>query len=98
MPWSGSQVANLWRAMQAQQLLRLSLEGLLNWVLAMASDGPVTLDELVSRMIAALAVSESDRLGDWLLGDCPCEDGLDGRVSPVSLLVEIDDAPQAGRP
>ena len=50
MPWSDRQVAKLWRAMQARQLLRIALEGLLNWVLAKSSSGPVSLDALVSNL------------------------------------------------
>lgn len=94
MPWSETTTARLWRAMQARQLQRISLEGLLNWVLAKASGLPVSLDELVTDLINELEVAEGLTLGDWLGAACPCEDGLDGAVSPVSLIDDIDDARQ----
>ncbi len=94
MSWSDTPRARLWRAMQARQLLRISLEGLLHWVLAKASGAPVSLDELATDLIAELEVDESLALGDWLQEPCPCEDGMDGLVSPVSLLNDIDDARQ----
>lgn len=98
MPWSERPTARLWRAMQTRQLLRLSLEGLLNWVLAEASDGPVTLDELTTRLLEALDAPDPMLLGDWFLGECLSEDGLGGIVSPVSLLKDIDDARQSDVP
>ena len=94
MPWSDRPMARLWRAMQARQLLRLSLEGLLNWVLAKASGRPVSLDELVMELMEELGAEEGRSLGDWLLDECPCGDALDGSVSPVSLLDDIDAARQ----
>lgn len=97
-PWSGNATAMLWRAMQARQLLRLSLEGLLSWVLGMSGDGPVGLEPLVSRLLAALAIPPDMALSDWLATDCPTADGLGGLVSPVSLLDDIDAARQWEEP
>lgn len=94
MPWSDRPVARLWRALQARQLMRISLEGLLNWVLAETSDGPTSLDALVDGLIDELGVEPRLSLQDWLLGACPCGDGLDGSVSPASLVADIDDARQ----
>lgn len=94
VPWSETTTARLWRAMQTRQLLRISLEGLLNWVLAKASGSPVSLDKLVMDLIDELEVEEGLTLGDWLEAACPCKDGLDGSVSPVSLLNDIDDVRQ----
>lgn len=93
-PWAAGATARLWRAMQARQLLRLSLEGLLSWVLVMASDEPVSLDELVSALLEELDVPDTMRLDAWLALDCPTADGLGGIVSPVSLLDEINEARQ----
>jgi hypothetical protein len=94
MPWSDRPVARLWRAMQARQLLRIALEGLLNWVLAKSSDGPVSLDALVSDLIEELGIGGDRPLADWLLDACPSADGLDGSVSPASLLNDIDQVRQ----
>lgn len=94
MPWSDRPTARLWRAMQSRQLVRISLEGLLNWVLAKASGPPVSLDDLVADLMDELQLSGNPTLGDWLQTACPCEDGLDGFVSPVLLLDDIDDALQ----
>ncbi|AEG49611.1 hypothetical protein Sphch_1934 [Sphingobium chlorophenolicum L-1] len=94
MPWSDRPVARLWRAMQARQLLRIGLEGLLNWVLAKSSDGPISLDALTTNLIAEIDVDAALPIDDWLTGECPSADGLDGRVSPASLLDDIDDVRQ----
>jgi hypothetical protein len=94
MPWSDKPTAKLWRAMQARQLLRISLEGLLNWVLANTSNGPASLDELVFQLLDELGAEENWSLGGWLVHECPSGDGLDGSVSPVSLLYDIDAARQ----
>lgn len=96
--WSSGATARLWRAMQARQLLRLSLEGLLSWVLVMASDEPVSLDSLVSALLTELDVPGGMRLDEWLVLDCPTQDGLGGIVSPVSLLDGIDAARQWEEP
>jgi len=93
-PWTGGAAARLWRAMQARQLLRLSLEGLLAWVLAMSSDEPVVLEALVSKLLVSLDVPGTMRLAEWLDLECPTADGLGGVVSPVSLLEDLDDARQ----
>jgi hypothetical protein len=98
MPWSDRPTARLWRALQARQLLRLSLEGLLHWVLAQASGGPATLDELVSRLLAALDPGPATPFGEWLARPCPAADGLDGIVSPVSLLKDLGAAHQPDAP
>ncbi|MEJ7926021.1 hypothetical protein WG908_04535 [Sphingobium sp. AN641] len=90
MPWSDRPVSKLWRALQARQLLRIALEGLLNWVLAKASQGPISLDILATDLIEELGVDADRELADWLLDACPCEDGLDGSVSPASLLDDIN--------
>ena len=90
VPWSDTATARLWRAMQTRQLLRISLEGLLNWVLAKASGAPVSLDALVTDLLDDLNLDEDLTLGKWLQAACPCGDGLDGSVSPVSLLDDID--------
>ncbi len=94
MPWAEAHTARLWRAMQARQLLRISLEGLLNWVLAKASGAPASLDALVDDLLVGLAPQDGLTLGEWLEEPCPCEDGLDGVVSPVSLLDEINGVDQ----
>ena len=98
MPWSDRPVARLWRALQARQLLRIALEGMLNWVLARSSNGPVSLDTLVAELITELGVEPDLPLAVWLLQPCPSEDGLDGRVSPVSLLGDIDEVHQFDEP
>jgi hypothetical protein len=94
MPWAEAHTARLWRAMQARQLLRISLEGLLNWVLAKASGAAASLDALVDDLLVGLAPQDGLTLGEWLEEPCPCGDGLDGVVSPVSLLDEIDGVAQ----
>ena len=94
MTWSDKPTAHLWRAIQARQLMRLSLEGMLNWVLAMASDRPVTLDGLVSSFLEMLGDSGQTVLRDWLSKDCPSKDSVGGVVSPVSLLNDIEGARQ----
>lgn len=89
MVWSDRPTARLWRAMQTRQLMRLSLEGLLNWVLAEASDGPATLDGIVTQLLTSLEVADDTALRDWLAVPTAAGDGLDGVVSPVSLLDDI---------
>jgi len=97
-PWAADPTARLWRALQARQLLRLSLEGLLSWVLVMSSDKPVDLDVLVSALLDALGVPATMQLDDWLALECPTGDGLGGVISPVSLLDEIGAARQWEEP
>nr|WP_315380623.1 hypothetical protein [uncultured Sphingomonas sp.] len=96
--WSVEGTARLWRAMQARQLLRLSLEGLLSWVLVIASEEPVSLDKLVSALCGELDVPSETKLDEWLALDCPTRDGLGGVVSPVSLLDDIDGVRQWEEP
>lgn len=92
--WSEWPTARLWRAMQTRQLMRLSLEGLLSWVLAMASDGPVTLDELVVWLLEALDAPPDLPFGEWLELRGLGGDGDDAVVSPVSLLDAIEGSRQ----
>lgn len=92
--WSEWPTARLWRAMQTRQLMRLSLEGLLNWVLAMASDRPVTLDELVDWLLEALDASPDLPFGEWPDRRDRGDEGDDAVVSPVALLDAIEGSRQ----
>ncbi|HEX5185035.1 MAG TPA: hypothetical protein VFW19_17995 [Allosphingosinicella sp.] len=97
-PWSETPTAQLWRALQARQLMRVSLEGLLNWVLAETSSGPVSLDTLVSHLLRTLKTRKGISLHQWLETPAPSSDELGGILSPVSLLNDIDNAYQSDDP
>ncbi|MDR7155692.1 hypothetical protein J2W40_002528 [Sphingobium xenophagum] len=96
--WSTLPIARLWRALQARQLMRISLEGLLNWVLTQASDGPVSLQEMVGELHAALNVRRGATLDQWLAKDIRSSARIKATLSPVSLLDDIDGADQSDHP
>lgn len=87
--------ASVWRAIQAQQLHRLSLEALLVWLLGMTTTRPHQLGELAEMLVEAAGLEESATFGDWL-DDATLND--DGVGDPVVAIEEIEDVRQWERP
>lgn len=89
---------DLWRALQARQLLRVALEGLLNWVLGATSDGPRGFDDLSAALLAETDIDAHIRFGGWLSAPSLSDDGADFVASPVPLVEVINTARQWERP
>lgn len=87
--------ASVWRAIQAQQLHRLSLEALLVWLLDTTTTRPHQLGELAQMLVEAAEIKEGATFGDWL-EDAPLNE--DGVGDPVIAIEEIEAMRQRERP
>jgi len=87
--------ASVWRAIQAQQLHRLSLEALLVWLLDTTTTRPHQLGELAEMLVEAAEVDEGAKFGDWLDDAAVNEDGVG---DPVVATEEIEAVRQRERP
>ena len=90
--------ADLWRALQARQLVRVSLEGLLNWVLAATSHGPRSMDDLAADLLQEAGIDLELNFGQWLAAPSLSAESVDYVASPVPLIDSIDGATQSDRP
>ena len=91
-------MTDLWRALQARQLIRIALEGLLNWVLAAASYGPRTMGDLAAELLDKAEVDPDATFAEWLASPSLSSDGDDAAASPVLLVDGIDSETQWERP
>lgn len=87
--------ASVWRAIQTQQLHRLSLEALLVWLLDTTITRPHQLSELAKMLVEAVEVEEGATFGDWLDAAALNEDGVG---DPVVAIEEIEAVRQRERP
>ncbi|WP_145206648.1 hypothetical protein [Sphingobium sp. B2] len=87
--------ASVWRAIQAQQLHRLSLEALLVWLLDTTTTRPHQLGELAEILVEAAELEDGTTFGDWLNDATLNEDGVG---DPVVAIEEIEDVRQRERP
>lgn len=87
--------AHLWRAVQAQQLHRLSLEALLVWLLATTATRPHHLTELAEMLLEETGHEDGDKFGDWLAAHPDAEDGVG---DPVIATENLAGARQRERP
>lgn len=87
--------AALWRAMQAQQLHRLSLEALLVWLLDATATRPHQLGELASMLVEEAELEEGATFGDWLDA---AEKNDEGTTDPVIAIEELEAVRQRDRP
>ena len=87
--------AQLWRAVQAQQLHRLSLESLLVWLLGTTAARPHRLTELAAMLVDATEHEDGATFGDWLLTR---SQGEDGAGDPVIAMEDLEEARQRERP
>lgn len=87
--------ASVWRAIQAQQLHRLSLEALLVWLLDTTTTRPHPLGELAEMLVEAAEIEEGATFGDWL-DDATLD--ADGVCDPVIAIEEIKAVQQRERP
>lgn len=92
-----AETALVWRALMARQLLRLSLESLLNWVLAQCAV-PATTDGLASRLFNALGRPNHSRVLDWLSSDTWHTELTDPVANPVELMERLEDERQSKHP
>lgn len=87
--------ASLWRAVQAQQLHRLSLEALLVWLLETTVARPHQLGELAERLMEETEQEEGSTFGEWI-GAHP---GAAEEVGdPVIAIEAIEAVRQRDRP
>jgi hypothetical protein len=92
-----AETALLWRALMARQLLRLSLESLLNWVLAQCAV-PATTDGLAGRLFSALGRPNHRNVSDWLSSSTWNSDIADPITNPVELMERLEDERQSKHP
>lgn len=85
----------LWRAMQAQQLHRLSLEALLVWLLDTTTTRPHQLRELAGQLIAEAGLEGVATFGGWLDAAARNEDGV---ADPVIAVEDLETVRQRDRP
>ena len=93
-PLAGEPVGRLWRALQARQLLRVALEGLLNWVLARTSGRPVDLPTLAASLLEDMQADAATTFAEWQASPCVTPTGDEAVVSPVELIYAIEGARQ----
>jgi hypothetical protein len=89
--------ALLWRALIARQLLRLSLESLLNWVLAECAV-PSSVESLSKRLFEVLGRPDHSDMSAWISADDWISDVADPVANPVELIEELEQAWQAEHP
>lgn len=89
-PLATEPTSRLWRALQARQLLRVSLEGLLNWVLAQATPGPADLETMAGSLLEAIGAGRGTSLVEWLNLPSTSREGDDAVSSPVAMIQAIE--------
>jgi hypothetical protein len=89
--------ADLWRALLARQLLRLSLESLLNWTLAECAV-PSSLESLTQRLFKAIGSPNHASVSDWLSSKAWSGDIADPITNPVELMEMLEDERQSEHP
>jgi hypothetical protein len=89
--------AYVWRALLARQLLRLSLESLLNWVLAECAV-PSSVESLGDRLFDALGRPNHSDMAAWLSSDDWNSSVADPVTNPVELIEELEEQQQAHNP
>ncbi|ATI80632.1 hypothetical protein [Sphingobium yanoikuyae] len=87
--------ASLWRAMQAQQLHRISLEALLVWLLGAAVNRPHHLTELADLLLEETDHDEGASFGQWQ-NALPAPDGQP--CDPVPAIECLSQAKQRDNP
>lgn len=87
--------ASVWRAIQAQQLHRLSLEALLVWLLDTTKSRPHQLRELAAMLAETASMDGGATFGDWL---SDAERNDEGVGDPVVALEQIEAVRQRERP
>jgi hypothetical protein len=87
--------AAVWRAIQTQQLHRLSLEAMLVWLLDTTTARPHQLVELAELLVEAAEIEEGATFGDWLDDATLNEDGVG---DPVVAIEELEVVRQRERP
>lgn len=79
----------VWRALQARQLFRLCLEGLLVWVLETIGQRAMSLDDLAIALLEATGEQPLNPFENWLHRLPARADGLDPTTDPVLLQSTI---------
>lgn len=87
--------ASLWRAVQTQQLHRLSLEALLVWLLETTVSRPHQLGELAELLMEETDHEAGSTFGDWLVS---YPGAGDGPGDPVLAIESIEEVRQRDRP
>lgn len=86
---SAERPEKIWRALQARQLLRLALEGLLVWVLDEITSRSLSLEDLSRRLAQTAGIEPKSRFGIWL-DDLPdIKGGPAPGHDPVTYLERI---------
>jgi len=91
------ETAQAWRALMARQLLRLSLESLLTWVLAECAV-PSSAEALGARLFNALGRPNHNKVSDWLASGTWNGNLTDPVTNPVELMEQLEDERQADHP
>ena len=94
-PLAAEPTSRLWRALQARQLLRVSLEGLLNWLLAQATPGPTDLETIADALREAIGADGGTSLAEWLNLPSASPGGEDAVRSPVTMIEAIEATSQS---
>ncbi len=96
-PGQLARTADLWRALAARQLLRLSLESLLNWVLAECAI-PSSVESLGGRLFRGLGSPNYNTVADWIASRAWSSTIADPVRDPVELMEELEFERQSDRP
>jgi hypothetical protein len=91
------ETAQAWRALMARQLLRLSLESLLTWVLAECAV-PSSAEALGERLFNAVGRPNHNNLSEWLVSEAWNGELVDPVTNPVELMEQLEDGWQADHP
>lgn len=84
----------VWRALLARQLLRISLEGLLNWALSVCTV-PMAMGDLAERLTQTSGVPTADTVGSWLNDTLATKSFV---ADPVILIERLTEERQYLRP
>lgn len=87
----------IWRALQARQLFRQSLEGLLNWVLSICTV-PMSLRSLAESLQNAQGVGRYATVNQWLDASRSSADELQNIADPVLGIEALTEVRQYLRP
>jgi hypothetical protein len=91
------ETAQAWRALMARQLLRLSLESLLTWVLAECAV-PSSAHALGDRLFNAVGRPNYANVSEWLVSEAWNVELADPVTNPVELMEQLEEERQANHP
>lgn len=86
-----------WRALQTRQLLRISLEALLNWVMVECAV-PTHTTALAAKLFDALGRPNHPTIAHWLDGPAVSSEVADPITNPVELIEELETTRQSSKP